>query len=394
MRVVIIGPGRIGCGYLAPVFREAGWEVILAARNTAAVSRIRRAGGFDIRVTGATPSVKTFTGDEAVAVGEGEFDEAIAHSDLVCTAVGVSNVSTLASPLARALSGRLGAPLDVWVVENADCAALLARGVRAQAGNPLAEIGFAGAVATAVVARGGWGDSSRPVFVGDMPRRLYVDQRPLKSQVTLPNGVELTDSYLARLAEKLYGFNSAHAICAYLGWLRGHRTIDQAVADPFLRPMVAGCLLESSRALAAAYPQLGLDPEEAAAEAMRRFSNVELADPISRVAREPNRKLAAGDRLLGAVALIRATRRLPSYFSLAIASALLYRHPDDVAALELGERLTRQGLRSVLRELCGLEDGDHFADAVERHYRSFVFTDDETLFPPVYDGLVLAQGVD
>lgn len=388
MRVVIVGPGRIGCGYLAPAFRDAGWEIVLAARNDEGAARIRRAGGFDVLVT-APPESRSASAVEgvlAVAVGTPAFDEAVAGADLVCTAVGVGNVPSLARPLARALSRRpVFRPLDVWVIENGDCAGGLALAVRERARVTLSHVGFAGGVATAVVARGDWRGQARPVFVGDAPRRLYVDARPLRTSPQLPGGVKTTDLYVARLREKLYAFNAAHAICAYLGWLRGHRTIDEAVADPFLKPMVAGCLLESRRALVAAHPQVDRDLHAPAAEAMRRFADPELADPISRVAREPIRKLLPGDRLLGAVELIRAaTNRVPSYFSLAVAAALLYRHAADEQALELGRRLAREGLQCVLADVCGLESGDSFACAVEQHYRTFVFTEEETLFPPVY----------
>jgi len=393
MRVVIVGPGRIGCGYLAPAFRDAGWEIVLAARDEATASRIRREGAFDVRVTTAddTTAVAPLT---AVAVGTPGFDEVVASADLICTAVGVGKVSGLAKPLAGALAQRpTSRPLDVWVAENDDCADGLATAVRTAAGDALPQIGFAGAVATAVVARGDWRREGRPLFVGDGPRRLYVDRHPLRTTFALPAGVEATDIYLARLHEKLYTFNAAHAICAYLGWLRGHQTIDEAVADPFLKPMVAGCLLESRRALVTTYPQLDGDPHGAAVEALRRFADLELADPITRVAREPLRKLAPGDRLLGAVELIRAaTGRVPSYFSLAVAAALLYRHAPDRQALELGERLRREGFERVLADACGLERGDPFAAAVEQHYRTFVFTDEETLFPPVYAGSALLPG--
>jgi mannitol-1-phosphate 5-dehydrogenase len=394
VRVVIVGPGRIGCGYLAPVFRDAGWEIVLAARTEEGAARIRRAGGFDVRITAPAVSKIAVGGVAAVAVGTGEFDEAVAGADLVCTAVGVGNVAALAHPLARALSQRPGSrALDVWVIENGDCARKLAEAVREQARGPLPQVGFAGGVATAVVARGDWRQDRRPVFVGDRPRQLYLDARTLRTSVPLPVGMEATDLYPARLAEKLYAFNAAHAICAYLGWLRHHGTIDQAVADPFLKPMVAGCLLESRRALVQAHPQLDGDLHGPAADAMRRFADPELSDPIPRVAREPLRKLAPGDRLLGAVELIRSvTGRVPSYFSLAVAAALLYRHAHDPQALQLGDRLACEGFRSVLADVCGLLPDDPFASAVEQHYRTFVFTDEETLFPPVYAAAASLQG--
>lgn len=385
MRAVIVGPGRIGCGYLAPTLAAAGWQVTLAARDEERAERIRAAGAFTARVTSPVEERRTIRDVRSVAVGTPPFEQVVRDADLVCTAVGVANLPALVEPLARALARRPpDRPLDVWVVENGDCAGALARAVRAAARHPLLHVGFAGGVATAVVSRGRWTNGAAE-FVGDAPRELYLDARGLVGRVPLPPGATVTPHYAARLREKLFVFNAAHAICAYLGWLRGHSRIDEAVTDPGLRSMVVGCLLESRRALVAAHPELGSGIREHAAEALRRFGDRQLADPVVRVAREPIRKLRPGDRLLGPVQLIReSTGSVPSYFALAVAGALLYRGPADSEAEELGELLAVDGVRSALEQVCGLAADDPFAEAVATRYRNFVITPTGTHFPPVH----------
>lgn len=385
MRALIVGPGRIGCGYLAPTLADAGWEVVLAARDEEAAHLIRAVGSFAVRVTSPVEERRAVRGLEAVAVGTPAFERAVGEASLVCTAVGVGNVPALAEPLAHALARRPeDRLLDVWVVENGDCAGALAQAVRERAHAPLSHVGFAGGVATAVVSNGCWTDG-RPEFVGDAPRQLYLDARGLVAGLPLPRGVVASPHYEARLQEKLFVFNAAHAICAYLGWLRGHETIDEAVTDRALRGMVVGCLLESRRALAAAHPELGSEVRAPTADALRRFGDRELADPVVRVARDPIRKLGPGDRLLGPVQLVReATGSVPSYFALAVAGALLYREPGDAQAEELGELLARNGVRAALERVCGLDADDRFARAVAARYRNFVITPTETHFPPVH----------
>lgn len=402
MRVVVVGTGRIACGYLAPLFRAAGWGVVLAGRTPEVVERIDRAGRFRVRVTAtstpyaaspasAAPTAVEVDGCRAVLLGSPQFERAVAEADLVCTSVGVSAAVAVAGPLAAALASRaVDRPLDVWVVENDACAAALADAVgqaAAAAGTPLPAVGFAGAVAHVAVARGSWRDAGPPEFVGDGARRLYVDGTTLTT--TLPDlpGVSTTRDYAARLREKLYVFNAGHAICAYLGWLRGHATIAEAVRDPFLRPMVAGSLLESRRALLATHPQLGDDVHGPVAEALARYADDELADPVLRVGREPLRKLSPHDRLLGPVRLVRdQTGAEPPYFSLGVAGALLYRGDDAPQTVELRDRLAAEGVRAVLGDVCGLDPEDAFADAVATRYAGFVLLPDETVFPPAYTG--------
>jgi mannitol-1-phosphate 5-dehydrogenase len=399
VRVVVVGTGKIASGYLAPLFAAAGWEVVLAGRTPAVVERIARAGGHVVRTTAAaSPSgtaptaaarVERVRGLRSVVVGTDGFDAAVADCDLLCTSVGVGAVPGLAGPLARALGTRAAdRPVSVWAVENDDCAPALEAAVRSAASTartPLPPLGVAGAVAHVAVARGSWHDDAEPEFVGDAARRLYVDATRLATPLPELPGVEATSAYAARLREKLYVFNAGHAICAYLGWLRGHATIAQAVRDPFLRPMVAGSLLESRKALLATHPELGTDVHGPVAEALSRYADEELADPVVRVARDPLRKLAPADRLLGPLHLVREqTGQEPPYFSLGVAGALLYRGDDAEQTRELRTRLCRDGVRAVLEQVCGLRTGDPFSDAVATRYAGFILLPDETVFPPAY----------
>ncbi len=390
--MVIVGTGRIGCGYLAPLFFAAGWDVVLGARTESSAQRIGAAGCFRVVEVGAEDGQR----DErevralaAVAVDRPELGDSVATADLVCVSVGVGNVATLGPSLARALARRT-APIDVWVVENANAAPRLEAAVAkaaAEAGLTLPDVGFAGAVASVAVARGGWGPGAVPEFVGDSTRALAVDATRLRTALPSLPGVEHTCAYPMRLLEKLFVFNAGHAIVGYLGWLRRHATVDRAVADPFLRPIVVGCMLESRRAIVSAHPDVDGDVDGPVGEALRRFANPALADPVTRVARDPIRKLRPDDRLLGPVDLIRkVTGTVPAYFALSVAGALLYRGPGDVQAEELEQRLQDRGIIPVLEEVCALKPDDPFAIAVATRYRGFAFDDDETLFPPVHAG--------
>jgi mannitol-1-phosphate 5-dehydrogenase len=405
-RVVIVGPGRIGCGYLAPLFQAAGWDVVLACPNELMTERIRASRRYAVRIT--APPAGHFNGNGtgpssgatgflvrtpfAVTVGTTEFVEAVVRADLVCTSVGVERVASLAHPLALALTARRsGRPIDVWTVENSDCAPQLERWIH-ELVRPtrltLPPVGFGGAIADVAVSRGSWrmADDS-PEFVGDAFRTLCVDERRLLNGVPPLPGVKGTTAFLSHLHEKLYIFNAGHAICAYLGWLRHHATIAEAAADPMLRPLIAGSILEARRALLSARLALDGDLHSRVAGALARFGDHELADPIVRVAREPIRKLGPGDRLLGPAELIRRrSGRVPDYFALVVAAALLYRNEDDEQSCRLAAEIDRAGVMAVLESVCGLGPDDPFAQAVAARYRAFIITEEETIFPPVHFG--------
>jgi mannitol-1-phosphate 5-dehydrogenase len=387
VRAVIIGPGKIGCGYLCPLLLDGGWEVVLAGRSEELAGRMRATGRYRVRVTGA--DVRDVSGFRAVSFGTREFVEVVADAQLLVTAVGVGNVDGLAPSLAAALARRgRGNSVQVWVVENQDCAPVLERAVRTAAatlGLDLPPVAFVGGIAEVAVARGSWHDGGQPEFLTDGARRLRLDGARLTSPLLGLPGVSATKHYRARLEEKLYVFGAGHALCAYLGALRGHRFVHEAVADPVLRPLVAGCLLESRSALLARWPMLGGDIRGSVADALLRYANEELADPVQRVARDPIRKLGPDDRLLGPARLIAAARKhVPAHFALGIAGALLYRADGDPQALDLAEQLNRDGFASTLQAVSGLERDDELARAVARRYRGFILTAEGALFPAVH----------
>ncbi|HYF25854.1 MAG TPA: hypothetical protein VD931_08965 [Baekduia sp.] len=360
-KVVIVGPGKIGCGFLAPLFAQAGWDVVLAARTVATAGRIRRAGHFLARTTPDAAPHRVRTG--AVTVGTAAFDHAVATADLVATAVGSDAIPALGEPLARALASR-GRPIDVWAVENADVAAALRTAVRAAAareGRRLPAVGFAGAIAWAAVAHGDFKEPGRPEFVGDGCGRLQVDGRRLITPLPALPGVEATADYEGALHAKRLVFGAGHALCAYLGARRGHRFVHEAVADPEIGPLVREAVEAADRALGGA-----CDPDTV----LERFANAALQDPVRRVARDPLRKLSAHGPLVGAARIVQdATGAVPSAFAAGIAAALRYDDPADDQAFLLTELRASSGTTTVVRDVCGIAPGDPLHVAVARRLR-------------------------
>jgi mannitol-1-phosphate 5-dehydrogenase len=396
VHAVIVGAGKVGCGYLAPLFREAGHDVVLACRTPETATKVRSAGGWRTRVTGPVGSRYDVRGVVPLAIGTTELNEAVAAADLIAVSVGVGNVAAAAEHLVPGLAARRGRPVDVWVVENGDCAPRVRQALEHTAANrrlSLPEVGVAGAVASVVVSRGSWDDCGVPEFVGDAVRRLAVDGAQLLAGLPELPGVRATWQYRARLHEKLFVFNACHALTAYLGWLHGNSTVASAVSDALVGPLVAGALLEARRATLAAYPELLLgrtldqlrDVHTPVAEALARYGDEQLADPVTRVGRQPLRKLS----LLGAVAALRdAPGPVPDHITLGISAALLYGYGDealltaDSQARRLHRMLEEQGVTATLATVCGLDPQGPVARAVADCYHGIVHAEDGVRFPP------------
>ncbi len=69
---------------------------------------------------------------------------------------------------------------------------------------------------------------------------------------------------------------------------------------------------------------------------------------MRRLARDPIRKLAPGDRLVGPARAAEAANVSPGGLAWGIAGALDYDAPEDVSAMELQARIAREGVGAVM----------------------------------------------
>jgi fructuronate reductase len=102
---------------------------------------------------------------------------------------------------------------------------------------------------------------------------------------------------------KLRLLNGAHSTLAYVGLLRGHQTVAEAMADVALAAAVRRLMLEDVAATLA--PVAGLDVPGYVASVLRRFANPAIRHELAQIAWDGSKKLPV--RIVGTV---RDARRL------------------------------------------------------------------------------------
>jgi mannitol-1-phosphate 5-dehydrogenase len=85
-----------------------------------------------------------------------------------------------------------------------------------------------------------------------------------------------------------------------------------------------------------------------------RFANAALADRVERVAREPLRKLAPQERLIGLLRKLEKHRLSLQPVCRTVAAALGYYDPNDEESRRLQELVRHEGAGSVLTQICHL----------------------------------------
>ena len=156
-------------------------------------------------------------------------------------------------------------------------------------------------------------------------------------------GVTLTDDVAAFERAKLRLLNGAHSTLAYLGLLRGHETVGEAMADPDLAGVIRSLMAEDI------FPTLtaprGLDLPTYAADILARFRNPAIRHKLAQIAWDGSQKLPF--RLLGTIADLLAMDRPIERPALGVAAWMRFvvRQARSGAAIvdPLAERLTAIG---------------------------------------------------
>jgi mannitol-1-phosphate 5-dehydrogenase len=378
---VQFGAGNIGRGFTAQLFTESGYEVVFVDVIDEVVDLVNERGSYPIKIASEHPEIITITNVRAV---HGSDREAVAREirdcSLVCTAVGVNVLKHVAPAIARGIALRADAcveePLNIIICENLLTAGDTLRGhiLEALPAEYVAymdeHIGFVGSVVSRMVPVMTDEQKKRDplLVIVEAYKRLPVDGRGFKGEIPKIIGFEPYDNFEAYIERKLFTHNLGHATSAYLGWLKGYEFVWQSMRDPEVRKIVEAALAETGEALIAKH---GFTPEKHQAhidDLLERFSNVALGDQVSRVGRDPIRKLGPEDRMIGGAKLCLKYGVVPTNVCIGTAAALLFDNPDDPAALEIQAMIADSGLDRVFVEVCGIDPASDLARMIREQY--------------------------
>src|SRR5262249_54018301 len=133
---------------------------------------------------------------------------------------------------------------------------------------------------------------------------------------------------------KLRLLNGAHSALAYLGYLAGHETIAEVVADPTFRRYVL--TLWHDEIIPVVAPPAGVDPNDYAAQLLARFANPAIAHRTWQIAMDGSQKLP--QRLLSTIRERLARGQPIRCLALAVAAWIRYVSGKDEAGRPIDVR--------------------------------------------------------
>lgn len=375
----MIGAGNIGRGFIGALLEKSGYHVTFADVAENLIAAINERKSYTVHIQDKVQDQWTVTNISGISSAGQELVDAIAGDcELITTAVGLRILPIVAKPIAAGIRARRAAGstriLNVVACENAIRGTSQLRDAvysnleGADIDYAKEYVGFADCAVDRIVPKASF---ENPLDVAvEQYTEWDVEKGGWKGERPEIEGLGWVDNLDAYLERKLFTLNSGHAICAYLGTLKGYHTIVESIADPAVGELVHQAMWESGEGL---IKKFGFDPDAHHAYIERifaRFQNPFLADETQRVAREPIRKLAPSDRLMKPLMTAYGYGLPADHLIFGAAAALHFNCPEDEQSVELMKAIEDDGVEKALEKYTGLKPGDALFTRILDVYRA------------------------
>ena len=360
---VQFGAGNIGRGFIGAVLSQAGYHVTFADVNQEIIDRINKDGKYVVHVMDVECKDITITDIDGVNSGTDAIIEPLVKAEIVTTAVGLRILQYIAPAIAKGIAERMKrgveAPLNIVACENGlKASSQLKEHVYKNLDPETAawaekHVGFADCSVDRIVPPV---RSENPIDV--VVENFYewnVEEASFVGGAPHIDGMNLASNLIAYIERKLFTLNTGHAITAYLGQNKGYKTIDEAIADPEIYAVVKAAMCESGEGLVKKH---GFDHEahfKYIDKIIKRFKNPYLKDDVTRVGREPMRKLSENDRLVLPTKTAQSYGLLVDNLVKGIAAALRFQNPEDPQAVEIQNMVKELGIEAAAAKILALD---------------------------------------
>lgn len=363
-KAVMYGAGNIGRGFIGQLLSQSGYEVVFLDINKKVIDALQADRKYVI-TTVSNEKTAQIVVENVRAVNTATQEESaireIADCDIMATAVGANILKFIAPLIAKGLALRASekrGDLNILLCENLMdvnryMRSLLEKELGDSGKDILPHVGFVEASIGRMVPVSTGEKYPTDITVEEFDI-LHTDKDGFVGEIPPIRNMIAYSPFEAYIRRKLFMHNMGHAVTAYLGALKGYEYISQAIDDVEIRQCVLECGLESAMAIAAD----GFPLDELLSFYTRllyRFGNEKLKDTILRVGRDTPRKLAANDRITGAINLCRDNGVPYAFLLVGVAAGMLFDFPEDPESSKVF-RDAATDLRNAIGKFTGIND--------------------------------------
>ena len=351
-KIVIIGAGKTGRGFLARLLKEQ--EICFVDKNEALVDALNSAGKIDIEFFGGKKPPLSFP-FKAAYTWETLDPAAFDGVEVILVAVGGSNLADVGTELKKYVT----ADTRIIVCENASAPA---RKLKEAIGIPEIRIAESTVFCTTIEKEKG-----SLVIHSEWYPYLQYDGDAFGEDGLSLDGLKAVSNFGGVLDRKLFTYNSASCIIAYLGALKGYTMYGDAANDEEILAMLDKNYEIINECICREYGYEENDQREFALLSRDKFTNKTLADTVTRNAREPQRKITPAERIVAPMLLQQKYGKDSSILEKTLAAALLYTPAEETEWLAM---LEKKGYEGILADICGLTKGSAIYDRILKMAKS------------------------
>lgn len=338
-RIVIIGAGKTGRGFLARLLKKQ--EICFVDKNKALADALNAAGKIDIDFFGGSkPSLSVPF--KAAYTWESLDPTVFDGVEAILVSVGGPNLPDVGTELKKYVT----ANTKIIVCENASSPA---KKLKEAIGIPGIRIAESTVFCTTIEKEQG----SLAINSEWYPYLQY-DGDAFGEDVLALDGLKAVPHFGGFLDRKLFTYNSASCIIAYLGALKGYTVYGDAANDAEILAMLDKNYEIINECICKEYGYEENDQREFAQLSRDKFTNRTLLDTVTRNAREPQRKITPAERIVAPMLLQQKYGKDSSVLEKTLAAALLYTPREETEWIAM---LEEKGYEGILTEICGLAKG-------------------------------------
>ncbi len=353
MSITVIGAGKTGRGFIARLLAESDKEILFIDKNEALVNELNTKK--QIRIG--------FFGDRRPAFAVSGFHAATwkdvqrIDSELILVSVCGPNLPDVGAALRTRLD-----PDKHYYIITAENSSKPAKVLREAIGMENVSVSESTVFCTTIEDGAGLDISSE-----NYPY-LQCDADLLEGYLPDVAGIRPVGEFGNFLTRKLFTYNAASCVIAYLGWLRGYTDYGEAANDPEILTLLDRNYAATNKALCAEFGYEAQDQAEFAALSKVKFTDRTIVDTVARNAREPQRKLGAAERVIGPMLLLHKYGEDTSVLEMTAAAMLCY---DNEGEDKWRAIKAEKSADTILTEIGGLP-ADHPCFArIMKHYEVF-----------------------
>lgn len=382
---VMYGAGSIGRGFIGQLFSETGYKTIFIDVNTELIQQLNERGEYPLRFVKNSGNREIIVRNVSGVDGDNhdEICHVIAKADIMATSVGKNILPLIAENIADGLRKRWAnqnyRTLNIIVCENMIKSNEYLRKLISEYLDSDEKKMFNQYIGTVETCIG----RNVPVMTEELydgdPLRIIaedytllpVDAASVVGKLPALKSVVFKEEFGFYIRQKLFMYNMAHAVIAYLAHMRGLKKLCDAVSEPDIKYVAARALSEIAVAMAEEYKEDLGELMRFCHELLYRFNNKRLGITVTRLGADPVRKLSKEDRLVGPALLCEKQGLTPAFLALGIAAGYCYLDEGDAYSIEIQEYIKKMGIEKTVAHFSSLDETTRLHQLIMIYYRQF-----------------------